>query len=105
MGIPGRSAMQVELAHQYTAARRAGDATSCLPKGNTLPLGPVPVEVQPPLLYACRHVAEPPANGRRRRFTGENNTMNPLETITGTLIAGLVLSVLLVFVVKALAGV
>lgn len=30
--------------------------------------------------------------------------MNPLETITGTLIAGLVLSVLLVFAVKALAG-
>ncbi len=31
--------------------------------------------------------------------------MNPLETIKGTLIAGLVLSVVLVFVVKALAGV
>jgi hypothetical protein len=65
----------------------------------------VPVEVPVPLLYACRHVAGPPADGRQRRFTGENNTMNPLETIKGTLIAGLVLAVLLVFVVKTLAGV
>jgi hypothetical protein len=31
--------------------------------------------------------------------------MNPLDTIKGTLIAGLVLAVVLVFVVKALAGV
>lgn len=31
--------------------------------------------------------------------------MNPLETIQGTLIAGLVLSLVLIFVIKALAGV
>jgi len=31
--------------------------------------------------------------------------MNPLESIQGTLIAGLVLSLVLIFVIKALAGV
>jgi hypothetical protein len=31
--------------------------------------------------------------------------MNPLETIKGTIIAGLVLSVVLAFVIRALAGV
>lgn len=31
--------------------------------------------------------------------------MNPLESIQGTLIAGLVLALVLVFVIKALAGV
>jgi tetrahydromethanopterin S-methyltransferase subunit F len=31
--------------------------------------------------------------------------MNPLDTIKGTIIAGLVLAVVLVFVIKALAGV
>lgn len=31
--------------------------------------------------------------------------MNPLETIQGTLIAGLVLSLVLIFIIKALAGV
>jgi hypothetical protein len=31
--------------------------------------------------------------------------MNPLETIQGTLTAGLVLAIVLVFVIKALAGV
>jgi hypothetical protein len=31
--------------------------------------------------------------------------MNPLDTIKGTIITGLVLSVVLVFVIKALAGV
>ncbi len=30
--------------------------------------------------------------------------MNPLETIKGTIIAGLVLSVVLAFVIRALAG-
>lgn len=30
--------------------------------------------------------------------------MNPLNTITGTLVAGLALAIVLVFVVKALAG-
>jgi hypothetical protein len=30
--------------------------------------------------------------------------MNPLDTVTGTLVAGLVLSVVLVFVAKAIAG-
>ena len=30
--------------------------------------------------------------------------MNPFDTVTGTLIAGLVLSVILVFVAKAIAG-
>jgi len=30
--------------------------------------------------------------------------MNPLESIQGTLIAGLVLALVLVFVIKALAG-
>ena len=31
--------------------------------------------------------------------------LNPLETLTGTIIAGVVLAVVLVFVIKALAGV
>ncbi|MFT4563496.1 MAG: hypothetical protein ACI915_001747 [Gammaproteobacteria bacterium] len=30
--------------------------------------------------------------------------MNPLDTVTGTLIAGLVLTVILVFVAKAIVG-
>ena len=30
--------------------------------------------------------------------------MNPLDTVTGTLVAGLVLSVILIFVAKAIAG-
>ena len=31
--------------------------------------------------------------------------MNPLDTVTGTLIAGVVLSVILIFVARAIAGV
>lgn len=31
--------------------------------------------------------------------------MNPLDTVTGTLIAGVVLTVILVFVAKGIAGV
>lgn len=42
-----------------------------------------------------------PAGG----VTERENRMNPLESIQGTLIAGLVLAVVLVFVIKALAGV
>ncbi len=30
--------------------------------------------------------------------------MNPLDTVTGTLVAGLVLSVVLVYVARAIAG-
>jgi len=30
--------------------------------------------------------------------------MNPLDTVTGTLVAGIVLSAILVFVAKAIAG-
>jgi hypothetical protein len=30
--------------------------------------------------------------------------MNPLDSITGTIIAGLVLAIILIFVIKALAG-
>jgi hypothetical protein len=30
--------------------------------------------------------------------------MNPLDTVTGTLVAGLILSVVLVFIAKAIAG-
>ena len=30
--------------------------------------------------------------------------MNPLDTITGTIVTGLVLTVILIFVIKALAG-
>lgn len=30
--------------------------------------------------------------------------MNPLDTVTGTIVAGLVLSVILLFVAKAIAG-
>jgi hypothetical protein len=30
--------------------------------------------------------------------------MNPMDTITGTIISGLVLAVVLVFVIKAIAG-
>ena len=31
--------------------------------------------------------------------------MNPLDSITGTIISGLVLAIILVFIVKAIAGV
>lgn len=31
--------------------------------------------------------------------------MNPLDSITGTIVSGLVLTVILVFIVKAIAGV
>lgn len=31
--------------------------------------------------------------------------MNPLDTITGTIVSGLVLAVALIFVIKAIAGV
>jgi len=30
--------------------------------------------------------------------------MNPLDTITGTIVSGLVLTVILIFVIKAIAG-
>ena len=30
--------------------------------------------------------------------------MNPLDTITGTIVTGVVLTVILIFVIKALAG-
>ncbi len=33
------------------------------------------------------------------------NAMNPLDSITGTIISGIVLAIILVFIVKAIAGV
>lgn len=49
--------------------------------------------------YNRRHGARTPnhANGGRR--------MNPLDSITGTIVSGLVLAVILVFVIKAIAGI
>jgi hypothetical protein len=57
---------------------------------------------------------EAPRGGKYNRGNGAaassmalgagDSSMNPLDTITGTIITGLVLAVVLVFVIKALAG-
>jgi hypothetical protein len=61
------------------------------------------LKCNPALLYASRHIS-----GRIKSTLAwqpiRENKMNPLETIKGTIIAGLVLAVVLVFVIKAISG-
>jgi hypothetical protein len=59
----------------------------------------------PCLLYALRVKTRPDSTAIQRPWPLRENKMNPLETIKGTIIAGLLLSVVLAFVIRALAGV